>query len=167
MQRLRQLLYYNGNRDYVRGLSQLFCTSRDGGNMQRLSWLLCTSMDGGNMQKLSRLFCTNRDGGTMQRVCRLLCTSRKGGNMQRLSRLLSLRGKTHAQWTFSFFRSHLDDLWAQPHLQHLLLSAINFRVATVSKLWNSGQWLKFGSHCAILATIWSSETHFENPKRFL
>ncbi len=27
--------------------------------------------------------------------------------------------------------------------------------------------LKPGSHCAILATICSSETNFENPKRFL
>ncbi len=26
------------------------------------------------------------------------------------------------------------------------------------------KWLKPGSHCAILATIWSSETNFENPK---
>ncbi len=28
-------------------------------------------------------------------------------------------------------------------------------------------WVKPGSHCAILATIWLSETNFENPKRFL
>ncbi len=27
--------------------------------------------------------------------------------------------------------------------------------------------VKPGSHCAILATIWLSETNFENPKRFL
>ncbi len=28
-------------------------------------------------------------------------------------------------------------------------------------------YFKPSSHCAILATIWSSETNFENPKRFL
>ncbi len=27
--------------------------------------------------------------------------------------------------------------------------------------------IKPSSHCGILATIWSSETNFENPKRFL
>lgn len=35
--------------------------------------------------------------------------------------------------------SHLDYLWAQPDLQQQLLSAIHFQLATVSKLWNSGQ----------------------------
>jgi len=37
-----------------------------------------------------------------------------------------------------------------------------------SKEWESDPTLKMWiTHCAILVMIWSSETNFENPKRFL
>ncbi len=40
-------------------------------------------------------------------------------------------------------------------------------IAASRSLFREPRLLKPGSHCAILATIWSSETNFENPNRFL
>ncbi len=41
------------------------------------------------------------------------------------------------------------------------------RVKNWAKIVQCELGIKPGSHCAILTTIWSSETNFENPKRFL
>ncbi len=61
---------------------------------------------------------------------------------------------------FSFF-SAMHTMVAQRSLDGGLMNIANVRKAF------SCLEVKPGSHCAILATIWLSETNFENPKRFL
>ncbi len=58
--------------------------------------------------------------------------------------------RNHALW---------ESLQVNEHYRLIMANKEN----VVERRWT----LKPSSHCGILATIWSSETNFENPKRFL
>ncbi len=69
---------------------------------------------------------------------------------------------------------------SQWNLKHMVIN-ISAAYQNILQVWNDmkvSKWLQIflfifiylfkpGSHCAILAMIWSSETNLENPKRFL